>query len=77
VGREEGRGNQNLPPSQIWRQRLGLEEREERGQREKGKRKKKKKEEVIIIIIIIIIITQKVNVCNTSYTENNKHVFTS
>jgi hypothetical protein len=33
VGREEGRRNENLPPSQIWRWWLGFQEkrREERG----------------------------------------------
>jgi ribosomal protein L32E len=27
VGREEGRRNENLPPSQIWRRRLGFQEK--------------------------------------------------
>jgi hypothetical protein len=71
VGREEGRGNQNLPPSQIWRRRLGLEEGEERGQREKGKRKKRK---LLLLLMFAILLTQKItnmySLLDTKYHKN-------
>jgi hypothetical protein len=36
VGREEGRRNENLPPSLMWRQRLGFQEKRREGKEEKG-----------------------------------------